>query len=307
MIFLRIFKNRGDIYIPSSKVKSNLEQKILLVILAFIVAFSAVFLILQGIKYDFSLKNFFAPDNIKIENTPQEENLPKVSGKNNFIFIMSNSDTQEIFSCSIIQVDMDELAYKVCTVDKNTVIEGRTISQIYNESGAGSVLNAVSVLFGTEIDRYIDESINDYKNIFDEFGAINYVVLSDIRYKDTSKYGFNIKLKEGSQTVNGDVASKLIRYYLEIKNYDVANEIILTALSQQINPENYEKRERLFASLIEKSKTNITINDYTKSEDNLKVLSSEATGIKVFSVVPVYENSVIPAESVKEIKNSFAK
>lgn len=53
---MRIFKNRGDIYISSSRVKSDLEQKILLAVLAFVVVFTAVFLLIFGIKYDFHLR-----------------------------------------------------------------------------------------------------------------------------------------------------------------------------------------------------------------------------------------------------------
>ena len=307
MFFLRLFKNRGDIYIPSVKVKSDMEQKILLVLLAFTVAFTGVFFLIVGIKYDFSVKKFFAPDNLVESEKTQEDILPNVSGKTNFLFTVTNPDTQELYFCSLIQTDMDSLGYKVCTLDAKTQVQGKNFSQIYKEGGAGNVMNAAKTLFGIKIDYYIDETLNDYGNMFDEMGSINYVVLSDIRYKDTSVYGFNIKLKEGSQTVDGSLVSKLIRYYLEIKNYNVANEIILTSLSQQINSENYEKREKLFSALIKNSKTNITINDYNNSEDDLKVLSSETSGIEVYSVAPEYENASVSEKSKKQIKNYFEK
>ncbi len=307
MVFLRFFKNRGDIYIPSVKVKSDMEQKILLVLLAFTVAFTGVFFLIVGIKYDFSVKKFFAPENLVESEKTQEDILPNVSGKTNFLFTVNNPDTQELYFCSLIQTDMDSLGYKVCTLDAKTQVQGKNFSQIYKEGGAGNVMNAAKTLFGIKIDYYIDETLNDYGNMFDEMGSINYVVLSDIRYKDTSVYGFNIKLKEGSQTVDGSLVSKLIRYYLEIKNYNVANEIILTSLSQQINSENYEKREKLFSALIKNSKTNITINDYNNSEDDLKVLSSETSGIEVYSVAPEYENASVSEKSKKQIKNYFEK
>lgn len=304
---MRIFKNRGDIYIPSTKFKSDLEQRILLVLLAFGVAFTAVFLVIVGIKYDFSIKNFFAPANLVTQENNEIVNLPDVSGKTNFLFIMNNSNTDEMYCCTIIQVDMDSISYKACTLDSNTYSDGKSLSAIYSLGGAGNVVNAVNSLLSIEIDLYIDESVNEYKKMFDAFGSIDYLILSDIKYKDTSEYGFNIKLKEGNQIVNGDTVSKLIRYYLTEKNYDIVNEIMLTALSQQINPENYEKKEKLFSSLIELSKTNITITDFTRSENNLKVLSSETTGVNVYSVVPVYEGNKLTSESADNIKGYFAK
>ena len=304
---MRIFKNRGDIYIPSTKIKADIEHKILLILLSFLVAFTAVFLVVVGVKYDFSVKNFFAPN---IETT-QENNdpvkLPSVEGKTNFLFIMNNSDTDEMFFCSVIQIDLDNIAYKVCTLDKETIIEGKSLLDIYSIGGAGSVLNAVNTLFNIHIDYYIDESLSNYKKMFDSFGSINYLILNDIVYKDTSTYGFNIKLKAGSQTVNGDGASKLIRYYLSEKNYDTVNEIILASLSQQINPENYKSKENLFSSFIELSNTNITITDFTKSENGLKVLSSETTGVNVYSVVPVYEGNRLSTTSIDNIRGYFVK
>ena len=304
---MRIFKNRGDIYIPSTKIKSDLEQKILLILLAFGVAFTSVFLVIVGIKYDFSIKNFFAPDNAVTKENNEIVSLPEISGKTNFLFIMNNSSMDEMYFCSVIQVDMDSIAYKVCTLDKATYSDGKSLSDIYKAGGAGNVVNAVNSLLGISIDYYIDESVDEYKKMYDAFGSINYLVLNEIRYKDTSTYGFNIKLKAGNQAVNGDLASKLIRYYLSENNYETVNEIMLTALSQQINPQNYEKKEKLFSSLIEHSKTNITITDFTKSENALKVLSSETTGVNVYSVAPVYESNTLTTESIENIRGYFNK
>ena len=304
---MRIFKNRGDIYIPSTKFKSDLEQKILLILLAFGVAFTCVFLVLVGIKYDFSIKNFFAPNTEITQENNEIVKLPEISGKTNFLFIMNNSNTDEMYFCSLIQVDMDNIAYKVCTLDKNTYSDGKNLSDIYSTGGAGNVVNAVNSLLGIKIDYCIDESVEEYKKMYDSFGSINYLVLNEVRYKDTSTYGFNIKLKAGNQSINGDLASKLIRYYLSESNYETVNEIMMTALSQQINPDNYNKKEKLFTALIELSKTNITITDFTKSENALKVLSSETTGVNVYSIVPVYESNKLTIESKENIKGYFNK
>ena len=302
---MRIFKNRGDIYIPATKMKSDLEHKILLILLAFAVAFTIVFVILTGIKYDFSIKNFFAPPNLVTQEENEQIILPDISGKTNFLFIMNNSNTDEMYYCSLIQINKDDISYKVCTFDKNTGVNGKSLFDIYKLSGAGSVVTAVEALLGVEIDYYIDESVNEYKRMYEAFGAIDYLILDDITYKDTSTYGFNIKLKAGNQIISGDTASKIIRYYLSINDYETVNDILLNSLSQQLNPENYEKKEKLFSSLISHSKTNITINDYNLSDDTLKVFCSETTGAKVYSVAAVYENGRLTAESAANIKGHF--
>lgn len=304
---MRLFKNRGDIYIPSTKFKSDLEQKILFALLAFIVVFTIVFLAVFGIKYNFSVKKFFKPNNLEIVEEDNTKTLPNVSGKNNFLFIMNNKDTDDVYVCALIQIDLDDLSYSVCTLDAETEIEGNKISDIYKKGNAGNVLNAVSGLFGVEIDYFISQNTKEYRDLFDYMGSINYTVSEDIRYKDNSYYGFNIKVSSGSQEIDGDLSSKLMRYYLTQKRYDLVDDLILNALSQQINPENFENKEKIFSRLIDNSVTNITIKDYNEADDEIRVLSDETTGAAIYSVSPVYNGNKIVSSSVNEIKGYFEK
>lgn len=304
---MRLFKNRGDIYIPSTKLKSDLEQKILFAGLAFVVVFTIVFLAIFGIKYDFSAKKFFKPNNLEIVEEDDTKTLPNVSGKNNFLFILNNKDTDDVYVCSLIQVDLDDLSYTVCTIDAETEIDGNKISDIYKRGNAGNVLNAVNSLFGIDIDYFVDQNIKQYRTLFDYMGDVNYTVAEDIRYKDNSYYGFNIKVAGGNQKIDGDLSSKLMRYYLTEKRYDIVDDLILNALSQQINPENYEKKEKIFSRLIDNSVTNITIKDYNEADDQLKVLCDETTGAAIYFVSPVYDGNKISSKSINEIKGYFEK
>ncbi len=304
---MRLFKNRGDIYIPSTKFKSDLEQKILFAVLAFIVVFTIVFLAIFGIKYDFSVKKFFKPNNFEITEEDNTKNLPNVSGKNNFLFIMNNKDTDDIYVCSLIQADLDDLSYSVCTINAETEIDGNKISDIYKKGNAGNVLNAVSSLFGIEIDYFISQNIKEYRDVFDYMGEINYTVSEDIRYKDNSYYGFNIKVSSGNQKIDGDLSSKLMRYYLTQERYDLVNNLILNALSQQINPENYERKEKIFSRLIDNSVTNITVKNYNEADDEIRVLSDETTGAAIYSVSPIYNGNEIVSSSIDETKGYFEK
>lgn len=305
---MRIFRHRGDIYLPKTKFKSDIEQRVLIGGLCFVLVFTAVFLTFIAFKYDFSIKKFFKPDNADIVEEIDEEILPEVSGKQNFLFIVHNSQTDEMYFSSLIQVDMDSVAYKICTLDKNTDINGKTIEDIYLNSGDAGLMNELSDYFGINIDYYINESTENYSDIFSLMGKVNYIVSEDVKYKDTSRYGFNIKIKEGEQSLDGDKAIKLIRYYLEKeKNYSAVNEILLNSLSQQINEENFEKRERIFHTFIEKSSTNITVKNFTLGVDNMKILSSETTGVNVYNVEVGYDGLTIGDESISNIRAYFSK
>lgn len=305
---MRIFRHRGDIYVPRTKFKSDVEQRVLLGGLCFVLIFTAVFLAFIAFKYDFSAKNFFKPDNMNIVEEIDEEILPEVSGKQNYLFITHNSQTDEMYFASLIQVDMDAVAYKICTLDKNTRVNEKTIEEIYLNSGDAGLMNILSDYFGINIDYYINESTENYSDMFSLLGKVNYIVGADVKYKDTLRYGFNIKIKEGEQNLDGDKAIKLIRYYLEKeKNYSAVNEILLNSLSQQINKENFDKRERLFHTFIEKSSTNITVKNFTQGVDNMKVLSSETTGVNVYNVEVGYDGFTVGDESLANIRAYFSK
>ncbi|MCD7872596.1 MAG: LCP family protein [Clostridiales bacterium] len=305
---IKIFKNRGNIYIPEAKFKSDLEQRILLIILAFIVLFTTVFLLVFGIKYNFSIKEFFTPDDLKNQNNEVVQTLPKVEGKTNFLFVLSNKNTEEMYLCVIIQCDMDSVSYKVCALSPDTVIENSTFLDIYSSSGAAEIINNINSGLGIDIDYYIDESYDDFESMFDEMGSVNYTVLNDVKYKDTSRYGYNIKIKAGDQKINGDTAQKLMRYYVsEEKNYSAVNDIILSAMSQQINETNFDKREKLFSKFIDYSNTNVTVKNFTESFDDLRVLSSETTGVNVYNCSVQYDGDNIISSSVDDIKGYFIK
>lgn len=305
---MRIFKNRGDIYISSSRKKSDLEQKILLAVLAFIIVFTAVFLIIFGVRYDFSFKAFITPEDLKEEENVEVEQLPQVQGKTNYLLLLSNENTEDLYFCALLQTDMDTVSYKACTIAPQTQENKTAISDTYQSLGAAGVANSLSRLFGIDIDYYADFNYTDYVDFFDYLGSVNYTVLNDVRYKDTSRYGYNIRISAGDQTLDGDSAVKLMRYYVsQENNFSAVNDIILAAVSQHINQENYEKRERAFSRFIEYAQTNITVRDFTAQQDNLTVLSSDTMGVNVYNVPVSYEGSVITSDSVSDVLGYFSK
>lgn len=293
---------------PKTKFKSDVEQKVLISILAFIIVFTTVFVIFIGFKYDFSAKKFFTPDDLKVVAVENDDVLPQVSGKKNYLFIMNNEDTNEMYFCTVIQVDLDTLSYKAATIKNDTQIEGKKLSEIYANAGGAGVQTNLNAYLGINIDYYVDESVNNFSDWFDSLGKVNYTLIDDVRYKDTSRYGFNIKLKSGEQVLDGDKASKLLRYFAgEGDNISAVNDIFLAALSQQINAENYDQREKLFNVFIEKSETNFTVKDFTESVDGLKVLSDDTTGVNVYNVNTSCENGKLTEQSLSDIKAYFAK
>lgn len=306
---MRIFKNRGDIYFSKTNKKKSSEQKILLIALIVIVVFTIIFVTALAVKYDFSAKKFFAPDEMETTQISEdyEEPLPEVSGKSNFI-ILVNSDNNLLFAI-IVQVDLDNISYKVGTLKAAAAVEGSSLEEIYRQSGAQNVKNAVESLIGTEFDYYISMESKDFAQFFDEFGEFNYPVLSDIKFKSSNdEVSYSVKLKAGEQKLGGAQVINLLRYYLnEENNSSMANDLILNSLLQQINNENLSRSEELFKMLVTAAETNITVRDFSAAGDGLKVLSDERTGAGTYSASAEYDGNSISKESLQKIKGYFIK
>lgn len=302
---MRIFKNRGDIYFSKTNKKKSAEQRILIIALIAIVIFTIAFVIALSVKYDFSAKKFFAPDNLEITQVTDEgeEPLPQVSGKNNFITLVN--DDENLLFVIFTQVDFDNISYKVCTLKAGTVCDGKSLKDIFKQSGAQNVKQAVESLIGVNFDYYISMTGKQYADFSDELGDFYYPVLSDIKFKSSD---FSLRLSAGEQRLNGSQVVNLIRYYVdEENNFSLANDLILNSLSQQINSDNLERSEYLYKFFVTNSDTNITVRDFSSAGDELKVLADYRTGPVVYGAQAEYENSSISAESLQKIKGYFVK
>ncbi|MCC8073605.1 MAG: LCP family protein [Clostridiales bacterium] len=305
---MRIFKNRGDIFFSKSNKEKSTEQKILLSLLIFIIVFTVVFLIAVGVKYDFSAKKFFEPENLTVtQENSDDEALPEVSGKTNYVFTVGEEGT--LLFTYAIQVDMDNVAYKVSSFKSSTEVEDSTLAKIYSSGGVENVKNAVETLLDTDIDYYISMERKSYIEFFNDLGEVNYPVASDIKFRDSdSSVTYSVKIKAGEQTLDGSDAVNLIRYYLDEEGKtSMANEILLYCLSQQLNSENTENSEKLFSEFAGYSDTNITVRDFSLASDNLTVLSSENAGVAVYSAEAEYDENEITSDSLKTIKGYFVK
>lgn len=307
---MRIFKNRGDIFFSKTNKEKSSEQRFLIIALVLIVIFSVIFVFVTAVKNDFSVKEFFKPDNISVtENVSENEIdiLPQVSGKNNFIVLVSEENN--LLFAGIIQTDMDNVAYKASMLRADTVVEGEKLGMIFKKSGAENVKKAVESLLNTSIDYYISMESDKFTEVYEKFGEINYPIINSIKYKNNdTAVPFSVRVKEGEQSLKGSQIIGLMRYYLDVeKKPSLANDIMLTILTQQINENNYENKDELFEKFIASSKTNITVKNYSMAEDSLIVLSNENTGVKVYNAPAEYKNNKITKDSIKEVRGYFVK
>ena len=306
---MRIFKNRGDIFFSKTNKEKSTEQKILLSALAVIVIFSVIFMFVVGAKNDFSAKKFFEPEDLST-TAPVEDTtvlLPQVSGKTNYIVTVSEDNN--LLFVELLQVDLDNVSYKVCTLKSTTEYDGSTLGYIYTHSGVQNVKTAVESMMSCKFDYYLDFERDKFCEYFDELGSVNYAFAKDIRYKNNkSDVPYTVRIKSGEQTLKGTQVVNLVRYYLESGNNQAsANDLLLNSLSKQINSDNYEKKDQFFEDLVTKSTTNITVRDYSGAEDSITVLCNNQNGVSLYGAPIKYKNNKITKETLQSAKDYFVK
>lgn len=309
---MRIFKNRGDIYFSKYNKEKSAEQKILIIALAVIVAFTIIFVFVLSIKNDFSAKKFFEPENLNVTNQVAVEDddtaeVPEVSGKRNYITLVHKDN--ELLFAALIQVDMDNISYKTAMLKASTEIDGNNLNEIYKSSGAENVKKAIDTYIGTAFDYYISMESSDFEEFFNELGSINYPILNDIKHRESdSPVSYTLKIKSGEQSIDGKHFVNLIRYYLDAENSSSqASELMLAGLSQQLNGESLSNSEKLFRNFVSLSDTNISVRDFSLAGDRLSVIGNDLVAKGVYNAQASYDGNKLTDDSLKKIKGYFVK
>lgn len=308
---MKIFKHRGDIYIPKSGyTKSSRETRILISLLVVIVAVTMIFVLLLSQKYS-SVAQFFSDGK---ESTSQNQNsdeiiLPQISGKTNYLIIETDDNRQSVHYMFLLQADKDNLAYKISVLSPKMNIDGSTPIDIINEGGGALLQTKLTEYFGFEIDYYAQFEANKFVKFANKLGNFVYISPREIKYDVGGEDDpFALHISEGEQIIDAKQLSDLLRYYSNDNfNTAAANEAMLYAVTELFNTENFEDCEALFKLFISCASTNITVRDFENGKDALQVFCYKNTDITIYSSVAQYSDADLTQDSKQDIKGYFSK
>lgn len=306
---MKLFKNRGDIYIPKSKRASN-QAKILYSLLVIIVVFTIVFVSYLHKQYS-SVSDFFARGEVTI--TEEQENsevyLPDVIGKTNYLVMETDDKKEKIHYVFLLEADKDNKSYKVSALSPKMKIGKSTIDKIYKAGGATDLKAKLIEFFGFDIDYYIDFNASSFVEFVNKLGSFVYMSSEEIIYNDETKDDkYSLKIEEGEQKISGTEVSNLLRYYTEKKKYPAENELVLNALPELFNAENFENCDTLFKLFMKSCKTDITVREFENAKNAVMVFCNLSNEITLYTANAAYDkNNVLTEDSIKEIKGYFNK
>ena len=308
---MKLFKNRGDIYIPKTGKGSSKEAKILFILLVFIVIFTVVFVALLGHKYH-SAAEFFGEGEVTVtQNAENDEmNLPKITGKTNFLVMETDDADRTIHYMILVQADKGSVSYKAAALSTDLNLDGEKIKDIYSTGGGAALQARLTEYLGVEIDYYAVFDTSSFVEFTGKLGSIIYTVNEDIRFSGGGEDDrYTIHLNEGEQKLGGREITNLLRYYSsEKKDYFSESELALKALTGLLNKDNYEKSESLFRLFVKSAKTDITVRDFENGKNSIYVYCAENDAVTIYTVSSNYdENGALTPDSLKEIKGYFTK
>ncbi len=307
---MKIFKNRGDIYVPKS-VRASKQAKVLYLLLAFIVVFTAVFIGFLSKNYN-SAAEFFAKGELTVteELTDSAAQLPKISGKTNYLIIGTDNDYDSIHFIFFLQADKTNKAYKAACISPKTVINNQSVQKIYKNSGVLELEKRLVEYFGFEFDYYALFDDSSFVEFVNKLGTFVYASGMEIDYsggKEDDKY--TLKINQGEQKISGRETANLLRYFSEKeKNFALENELVLRAMTGLITENNYDRADLLFRLFMKSAKTDVTVRDFETAKDSIKVFSTLSNEITLYSSNAQYDDkNVLTQSSLSGIKGYFSK
>ena len=308
---MRLFKNRGDIYIPKTGKGNTKEAKVLFILLVFIVIFTVVFVALLGNKYK-SAAEFFGDGEVTVtQNEVQNSvDLPSLTGKTNFLVMETDDTGKELHYLILIQADKASVSYKAAALSTELSLDGKKVKDIFDLGGGAELQARLTEYLGVEIDYYAVFDSASFVEFTGKLGTIIYPLNSDIRFSGgSSDDKYTIHFNEGEEKLSGRDISNLLRYYdSEAKDYFSESELALKALTGLLNEENYAKAESLFRLFVKSTTTDITVRDFENGKESLYVYCVKNNDITIYTVKTEYdENGALTQNSAREVKGYFSK
>lgn len=308
---MKIFKNRGDIYISKSAVNASRQAKVLYLLLVFIVIFTIAFVIFLSQRYD-SVAAFFAKDEVTVTQSvnPQGEDLlPKIEGKTNFLIMETDDAETELHYLFLLQADKDNLAYKAAALPLDMTIDGVSVWNIFEQGGSAALQKQLTQHLGFEIDYQVQFKASAFVEFANKLGSILYLSNEEIRFSGGEEDdAYSLHIGKGEQKLAGRDINNLLRYYAqETDNYAAENELVLKIFTGLLNEKNYENCEGYYRLFVKSANTDITVRDFENGKNALMVYCTKNTDITVYSVTAVQEDTALSAECEKELRGYFSK
>ncbi len=248
----------------------------------FVIFFSCVLVVLAISclailsKYDFNIKSAVSGQ-AETETTTEvtETAIPEIHADKTYLFWCASDDRQSVHSAWIVNIKMPERELSVCTVAPETkvVFNGgmSSLESVYAQRGENGFVSAVESVAGIKIDGYAGSDEGSFKTMINYFGGVDITVPEQVEYRGGD---MTLILIKGKQNMKGDTLFKYLKYLetLGARGSSLQAAAVSEIFEYVFTPSYLNRRSGIFSKFSNTLKTDLSIVDFSSSEEAIKVL-----------------------------------
>lgn len=245
----------------------------------FSVAFAAGVLIILLVsclailnKYDFDVRTAMGGDSVT-ETQPVSEESTEWQGEANktYFFYCADSESKRLRFAWLVNFRLPGEEMRVCALASDTLLANgtETLNSMLSKYGADETVKRLEELTGLPIEGYIGSDDESFKAMINYFGGTDVNVPEQIEYRGDD---FTVILVKGRQNLKADSLFKYLRYLntLGPRGKNLQATALADIIESIIKPSNIGKTEKYFSKLSNTVETNLSIVDYSQSEEAIK-------------------------------------
>ena len=207
------------------KIKVNKKVTIISVISAIIILIAALFT--SGLLNGTLLKSFNNTNTFLNTDAAKDGNF-------NLLFIGIDNNKR---ADTVMLISFNESNIKCLSIPRNTIFEGKTISDIKSEeNGEQKTIDIIKKNLSVPVHYYAEMNLSAIKEIVDSLGGIDFDVPMDMVYTDPYQ-NLDINLKKGVHTLNGEGVCQLLQYRKNYPEGDIGRiKLQKNCICQQVLP-----------------------------------------------------------------------
>lgn len=207
----------------------------------------------------------------------------------NILFGGTDTDGELVF-LSRLSVNTRNGTGKITGISPLSRYERQTFNEILGRKEADAIsrdklVKAVGERYDEKFDRYLIVNEENIGRVLLKLGYYDIELKEEFKYEGTRQ---TLHLLKGKHSLNGNEFYTYLKYMgggHSVEETDAQTAVIADWLNQELTPENFEKSQALFESLVNAVSTDITINDFARYTSFLEEASERERPIKAQKTV----------------------
>lgn len=207
----------------------------------------------------------------------------------NILFGGTDTDGELVF-LSRLSVNTRNGTGKITGISPLSRYERQTFNEILGRKEADAIsrdklVKAVGARYDEKFDRYLIVNEENIGRVLLKLGYYDIELKEEFKYEGARQ---TLHLLKGKHSLNGNEFYTYLKYMgggHSVEETDAQTAVIADWLNQELTPENFEKSQALFESLVNAVSTDITINDFARYTSFLEEASERERPIKAQKTV----------------------